>query len=225
MNRRHLLKSGLLSSAALLSLPSLAQAQGFCGRGEKTPRQAKGPFYPVVDQVDTDADLIFVNGSKTQAKGKVVIIEGMLRDQACQPVPGALVEIWQACESGRYDHPSDPNTAPVDPEFQYWGKAVTNVAGIYRFRTIIPGAYPADTDWMRPPHIHFKVSKLGYSELITQMYFKGEEYNAKDLILQNLSKEDQGKVVVEFTKREELPHPVGVFDIQIVKIIRGNSTK
>lgn len=218
MNRRSLLKSGLFTSAALLTLPTLTQAQEACVRGEKTPRQVKGPFYPVVEQVDTDADLIFVDGSRNQAKGKVVIVEGVLRNQLCQVVPGALVEIWQACETGRYNHPSDPNKAEMDPDFQYWGKAVTNEKGFYRFRTIIPGAYPADTDWMRPPHIHFKVAKLGYTELITQMYFKGEEYNAQDKILQSLRKADQEKVIVSFGDREGLPHPVGTFDIQIQKI-------
>ena len=128
------------------------------------------------------------------------------------------MEIWQACESGKYNHPSDPNTAPLDPNFQYWGKAVSDNEGRYRFRTIVPGAYPADTGWVRPPHIHFKIARLGYVELITQMYFSGESLNGKDLILQRLKKYDQAKVIVEFKPVADVPHSVGVFNIQIEKI-------
>lgn len=218
INRRSLLKNSLISTAALLTLPLTARTAEQCLNGEKTPTQALGPFYPVVDQIDTDADLIQVSGANKAAKGKIIIVEGRITDQACNPVPGALVEIWQACESGRYNHPSDPNTAPLDPNFQYWGKAVTNKEGQYRFRTIIPGAYKADTSWIRPPHIHFKVSRLGYIELITQMYFSGEQHNATDLILKRLKKSDQRKVIVEFKELEQVPHPIGVFDIQIEKI-------
>lgn len=217
LNRRNLLKTSLISSAALLTLPIIANAGEQC-LDNKTPPQTKGPFYPVIDQIDTDADLILVNGASERAKGQIVIVEGVVTDQNCKPVPGTLVEIWQACESGRYNHPSDPNTAPLDPNFQYWGKAVTDAKGQYRFRTIIPGAYPADTNWVRPPHIHFKISRLGYIELITQMYFAGDSLNSKDLILQRLKKSDQNKVIVEFKSNSQTPHPIGTFNIQIEKI-------
>lgn len=218
MNRRSLLKNGALSTAALLAIPLSAKAAGQCSTATKTPPQTSGPFYPVVDQIDTDADLIMVSGSSAGAKGKIVIVEGIVTDQTCTPVAGALVEIWQACESGRYNHPSDPNTAPLDPNFQYWGKAVSDNQGKYRFRTVVPGAYPANADWVRPPHIHFKIARLGYVELITQMYFTGESLNAKDLILQRLKKSDQAKLIVDFKEVTDAPHPVGVFNIQIEKI-------
>lgn len=218
MNRRNLLKNGALSTAALLAIPLSAKAVGQCSTSTKTPPQSNGPFYPVVDQIDTDADLIMVSGSSAGAKGKIVIVEGIVTDQTCTPVAGVLVEIWQACESGRYNHPSDPNTAPLDPNFQYWGKAVSDNQGKYRFRTVVPGAYPANADWVRPPHIHFKIARLGYVELITQMYFTGESLNAKDLILQRLKKSDQAKLIVNFKEVTDVPHPVGVFNIQIEKL-------
>jgi protocatechuate 3,4-dioxygenase beta subunit len=221
MNRRNLLKLGAGTAATLvgfqaLSATSVAQS---CKR-IMTPRQPEGPFYPAVDQVDTDADLLYVNGSTRAATGEIVIIEGQVKDQHCIPVAGALVEIWQACHTGRYNHTSDPNTAELDHDFQYWGKAVTDKNGKYKFRTIIPGAYPAGTDWVRPPHIHYKVSKRGYLELITQMYFNGNDLlNSKDLILARLSDDLQKEVIVDFKKRADAPHPVGVFDIKIEKLV------
>lgn len=217
MNRRNLIRNSFIGTAALLALPLKGHAADQCLVGT-TPAQTEGPFYPVVDQVDTDADLVILKGANKIADGQVVIVEGIVTDQNCKTVPGALVEIWQACKSGRYNHPSDTNTAALDPNFQYWGKAITDTNGGYRFRTIIPGAYPADTDWVRPPHIHFKVSRLGYIELITQMYFSGESLNDKDLILKRLKKSDQDKVIVKFETKKEIPHPTGVFNIQIEKI-------
>lgn len=218
LNRRSLLKFGAGAAASLVTLNSLtAESAELCSR-ILTPAQTEGPFYPIVDQLDTDSDLIFVQGSNRAAKGEVVIVEGLVRDQNCNPVQGALVEVWQACKSGRYDHPSDPNTAELDPDFQYWGKAVTDQNGFYRFRTIIPGAYPADVGWMRPPHIHYKISKRGYMELITQMYFSGNSLNNRDRILKRLRPEQQNEVVVAFNNVKNLPHPVGTFNIQIEKL-------
>jgi len=219
MNRRNLLKLGLASAGGLLALRN-AEAQTLACKEALTPAQTKGPFYPVVDQLDKDADLVQVQGHSAAAQGQVILVEGIVTDQACAPVAGILVEIWQACESGRYNHPSDPNTAPLDPNFQYWGKAITDAQGKYKFRTILPGAYPADTDWMRPPHIHFRISGKGYRELITQMYFAGEALNSKDLILQDLTPEQQAQVIVDVAPKAGSPHPVGVFNIQIEKIKR-----
>ena len=217
MNRRNLIRNGLISTAALMTIPLKAQTASQC-LDKKTPAQVEGPFYPVVDQIDTDADLIQVTGASTIAKGEIVIIEGVVTDQSCKPVPGALVEIWQACTSGKYNHPSDSNPAALDPNFQYWGKAVTDTQGKYRFRTIIPGDYPANDQWRRPPHIHFKISRLGYIELITQMYFAGESLNDSDLILKRLKKIDQDKVIIQFNVVENISHKIGLFDIQIEKI-------
>ena len=217
MNRRTLLKNSLFSGAALVGASQMAFAKGLCEL-QKTPAQTEGPFYPVVDQVDKDSDLVVVDGAKSSAAGEIILIEGVVQDQFCNPVRNALVEIWQACVTGKYNHPSDENPAQLDPNFQYWGKAVTNAEGFYRFRTIIPGAYPADKNWIRPPHIHFKISRRGYVELITQLYFENEKFNETDLILQRLSKEDQKKVIVRLATNEKTAHPTGIFDINLEKI-------
>ena len=217
MNRRNLLKIGLASAGGMVFLGNAGAATQICNT-LLTPPQTKGPFYPINPQLDTDADLVTLTGHSESARGKVVIVTGVVSDQNCKAVSGALVEIWQACESGRYNHPSDPNTAALDPNFQYWGKAVTNANGQYQFRTIVPGAYPASDDWMRPPHIHFKVSCKGYRELITQMYFADETLNDSDLILQDLTPDEQKEVVVQFVERFDRPHPSGNFDIKIQKI-------
>lgn len=163
-----------------------------------TPPQSQGPFYPGEREFGRDIDLTQVPGSPRRAIGEVIYVKGRVVDHLCRPVVNANVEIWQACASGRYNSPKDPNSAPLDPDFRYWAETFTNEKGEYMFKTIIPGVYPADDQWDRPPHIHFRVAKTGYRDLVTQMYFKDQPLNDLDLILQNIPGEQRETVVVNF---------------------------
>jgi len=211
--RRNLLKKTLLSIGAM-SIASKSTLAASCGL---TPAQTEGPFYPIKDQLDKDSDLTFVSSKFLRAQGEVIILKGIVLGADCKPVENSLVEIWQACASGKYNHPGDPNPAKLDPNFQYWGRAITNSKGEYSFRTIIPGQYQATSTWMRPSHIHFKVHKRGYEELTSQLYFKGDRFNADDRILQSLSQSDQKNVIVDFIKLDDGPR-VGHFNITIKEI-------
>ncbi len=187
--------TGMLVGGALLT--SIAKAAGL---GSATPAQTEGPFYPVRDQVDKDADMTKVTGHIKSALGERVLLKGKVVDaQTGTPLVGALVEFWQACASGRYNHPADTNTAPIDPDFQYWAQVRTDKNGLFSLLTIKPGAYPADVDWVRPAHIHVKVHQAGYPSLTTQLYFKGDPYNATDKILQNVPAHLRDLVIVDFS--------------------------
>ena len=87
----------------------------------------------------------------------------------------------------------------MDDNFQGWAIIPSGKGGAFRFKTVFPGTYPAAEGWMRPPHIHFKVTKRGYVEVITQMYFPGEELNDIDLLLKRKSNEEQKMMVAEKT--------------------------
>ena len=138
---------------------------------EPTPTQPKGPFYPVAFPDNTNTDLTTLD-NVNYAKGIPAYVQGQVMDaNSGKPIENATVEIWQACVYGKYDHPQDPNPAPADPHFQYYGKDSTTATGKYVFKTIIPGAYPATEDWLRPPHIHYLIKSPGHKELITQLYF------------------------------------------------------
>jgi len=131
--------------------------------------------------LDQDNDLTRLKGQSGTPKGQIVYVMGQVRDRHCRPIEGAVVEIWQASENGRYRHPRDrDNPAPLDPAFQYWGKNVTDKEGRYLFKTIKPGSYQAGRNWTRPPHIHFKVSHGDFRPFITQMYFAGDAHQQRD---------------------------------------------
>ena len=134
----------------------------------KTPRQTTGPFYPYDHALETDADLVQVGGRGTLARGVIAHLGGVVKDHRGRAVPGAVVEIWQCDANGRYHHPRDRRDAPLDENFQGYGRSRTGADGGYRFRTIQPVAYPG-----RAPHIHFTIRGPGFEPLVTQMYVKG----------------------------------------------------
>jgi protocatechuate 3,4-dioxygenase beta subunit len=199
MNRRAALKAslGALTGAVLVGT-SLSEANAKTCR--TVPAQAEGPFYPVSDAGEKDNDLTAVKGRSKGAKGQVAYLYGRVVDDTCMPVANAVVEIWQACYSGKYNHPGDVNTAKLDPNFQYRGISVTDEKGRFSFKTVRPGAYPASSDWVRPPHIHFKVSRRGYHEVTSQLYFAGDALNDKDFLLQRLDSDAQKAVTIDFKK-------------------------
>jgi protocatechuate 3,4-dioxygenase beta subunit len=215
LRRRHFLQWTASSlGAAFLSLRANAADQCV-----ETPAQTAGPFYPGENKFAVDNDLTILSGATAAPIGQVVHIQGIVQDEMCAPISGVQVEIWQACASGRYNNSTDPNTAPLDPNFKYWGETVSDKDGKYSFKTIIPGAYPADTDWERPPHIHFRLSKRGYHELITQMYFKGDPLNDIDKILLAVPAQLRGDVIVDFQPNpSELTSKIGTFNITMLKV-------
>jgi len=150
-----------------------------------TPSDSQGPFYPITPQKDKDFDLTQVEGVTGVAKGTIVNIRGKILDENLTPLENVTIDMWQANAAGRYHHPHDTSLAPIDKNFQGWAIVQSGMNGTFNFKTIIPGAYKASGTWIRPPHIHFKISKIGYHELLTQMYFPDNELNEKDFLLQS----------------------------------------
>jgi protocatechuate 3,4-dioxygenase beta subunit len=171
----------LAATGACASLVAVSRAAAAADTLRRTPTQVLGPFYPLDKPLDDDADLTSVKGRRGRAAGQVIHVMGRVLNVAGAPVKGATIEVWQANSHGRYTHPGDHNTAPLDPNFEGYARLTTDAAGRYRFKTIKPAAYPAGS-FMRPAHIHFDVAGK-VNRLITQMYFPGDPFNEDDLVM------------------------------------------
>ncbi|PHS11968.1 MAG: protocatechuate 3,4-dioxygenase [Blastopirellula sp.] len=203
-NRRAFITSGAVGGT-LGMLASAADA------GMPTPKETAGPFYPVMVQKDKDFDLTIIEGHKKSAKGQAIMIQGQVLDTNGKPIEDATVDLWQANAAGKYRHPHDPNPVPIDENFQGWAIVPSGKEGKFQFKTIIPGAYPASKTWMRPPHIHFKVSKRGFVEIVTQMYFPGHKLNEPDRLLNRKTAAEQKMMIAKKT-----PGDIDVYAYNIV---------
>jgi protocatechuate 3,4-dioxygenase beta subunit len=158
-----------------------------------TPSQTIGPFFALGLAEGNEADVARRDPNGPAAQGEPIVVSGRVTDVQGRPVRKALIEVWQANQWGKYEHPDDVTDAPLDPNFKGWGRMLTDADGRYRFRTIKPGAYPNPgyDNWMRPPHIHYSIFAAGVMQrLITQVYFPGEALNDIDPILNGI--EDLG---------------------------------
>jgi protocatechuate 3,4-dioxygenase beta subunit len=197
MNRRSFIKTGAIGSLTLGVAGHAVVNGDILVLSQPTPAEIKGPFYPVIVQKDKDFDLTKVQGRNMEALGERIIIQGNIFDTEGNPIEEATVDVWQANAAGKYSHPHDSNAAPVDDNFQGWAIVLSSKDGGFRFKSVLPGIYPVGDGWSRPPHIHFKVTKKGYIELITQMYFPGHLLNEVDRLLQNKSIEEQQLMIAE----------------------------
>lgn len=178
-HRRTFLRRALLGSAVLFT------ARGaFAEELILTPRQTEGPYYPDKMPLDTDNDLLILNDRITPAVGEITHLHGVVMDHKGQPVPNALVEIWQTDNHGSYIHSQGGNREAdnkKDANFQGYGRFLTDRQGRYYFRTIKPVVYPG-----RTPHIHCIVSKGAKPMLTTQCYINGHPNNAGDGLLRGI---------------------------------------
>lgn len=182
--RRAFAGAGLASAGLFLT----SGARAFAAR-VPTAESPMGPFYPMAHPTDSDVDLTWVKGRSARAAGQVIEISGRVYDVKGNPLPGATLEVWQANAAGRYDHPSDPATAALDPNFQGYATLQTDAKGDWRIITIKPAGYDSPIGH-RPPHIHFDL-RSAKTRNVAQMYFPEDaEGNAKDQLYKALKAEE-----------------------------------
>ena len=152
-----------------------------------TPPQQEGPYYTVDKPADRDNDLTVLDGAAGAPAGEVIEFGGVLFDRNGRAIPNATIEIWQTDANGAYLHPNDPSTAQRDMNFQFYGEAVTDENGAYRFRTIFPGEHEP-----RPRHIHFKVKLDGETLITSQFYFASDNSGQPDPLIISLTPGEDG---------------------------------
>jgi protocatechuate 3,4-dioxygenase beta subunit len=144
-----------------------------------------GPFFR------EDAPTIGLGESIARhAEGPELLLYGQVVDAAGQPVPGAVVDIWQTDADGLYDlQANDPSVMDMR------ARLTCDAEGRYHLRTLRPIGYSIPMDGpvgemvrrqgrhgFRPAHIHLLVAAPGFRELVTALYLGDDPHVDSDTV-------------------------------------------
>jgi protocatechuate 3,4-dioxygenase beta subunit len=91
------------------------------------------------------------------------------KNNNCEPLAGAMVDIWHCDKDGYYSEYGGTGSQSANFTAYHFlrGRQATNTDGLAAFASIFPGWYPG-----RAPHIHVHVyDSSGKSLLVTQIAF------------------------------------------------------
>lgn len=152
-----------------------------------TPSQTVGPFFHVnLTRVENCVRCI----AGPRVKGERVWLQCRVLDGAGEPVPDAMIEIWQADAQGRYYsvdavHDSAVLKSEDDPGWRGFGRMATDEDGSCEFETIKPGRVPGSSGNLQAPHIEVAIFARGMlKQLFTRIYFAADPANREDAVLQ-----------------------------------------
>ncbi|MDF3148953.1 MULTISPECIES: intradiol ring-cleavage dioxygenase [unclassified Streptomyces] len=145
-----------------------------------------GPFHMTASPVrELGANIDLVGG------GEPCVVSGRVLSRDGGPLPGAVVDVWQADGNGFYD----VQQPDVQPPGNGRGLFTADDEGRFWFRTCVPSPYPIPTDGpvggllraagrhpYRPAHIHFIASAEGHAPVTTHIFVAGSDYLDSDAV-------------------------------------------
>jgi protocatechuate 3,4-dioxygenase beta subunit len=152
---------------------------------EATGASLLGPFFrESTPQFEHGASI-----SDVKKGGQEIVLYGRITNAQGQPLPSAMLTVWQTAADGRYDIQNS-----ID-EIDCRGIFRTDANGNYLVRTVRPLGYYIPLDGpvgqmviaqkrhgKRPAHIHFLVAAPSYRELVTALYIAGDEHLDDDVV-------------------------------------------
>ncbi len=171
-----------------------------------TPATVLGPFH-----IDGSPEVGFAGDMSQGLPGVPLYVSGTVRGLDGTPVPGAVLDVWQADEDGAYEA-----QLAVD-EARLRAKYAAREDGSYCIRTIAPKGYSipmdgpvgaliqqTDISHFRPAHVHFLLNVPGYRPLITHLFEEGAQYLDSDVVFGT-----KQELVVGYEHHEPGPTPDG----------------
>jgi protocatechuate 3,4-dioxygenase beta subunit len=198
--------------------------------GRSTESTVLGPFHMVESPSrELGADIAL------DGKGEPCLVTGQVTGPDGEPLPGALVDVWQANEDGFYD----VQQPGVQPERNLRGLFTADGQGRFWFRSIVPRYYPIPDDGPvgellaatgrhpnRPAHVHFIVSAPGYRTVTTHLFVDDSPYLDSDAVFGVKESLVRAFPVVDDPARAAgvgLPNPFRTvhFDVALLRDDRG----
>jgi protocatechuate 3,4-dioxygenase alpha subunit len=151
-----------------------------------TPGQTVGPFFGYALPYDGGSELV------PTTHPEAIRFHGRVFDGAGDPVPDALLEIWQAGPDGVI--PREAGSLHRDGfTFTGWGRAATDNTGHYSFSTLVPRPTVAGA----APYVAVTVFARGLlNRLLTRAYLPGDDAAlAADPLLADLEPADRATLM------------------------------
>ncbi|SEQ89247.1 hydroxyquinol 1,2-dioxygenase [Lentzea xinjiangensis] len=171
-----------------------------------TPATVLGPFH-----IDGSPELGFGGDMSDDVTGTPLYVTGTVRSLDGSPVPGAVLDVWQADAEGAYEAQLDVDEARLRAKYR------AREDGAYCVRTIAPKGYSIPMDGpvgeligqtaishFRPAHVHFLLTAEGHEPLITHLFEEGAEYLDSDVVFGT-----KQELLVRFEHREPGTAPDG----------------
>jgi hydroxyquinol 1,2-dioxygenase len=206
----------------VLGISMLVETINERGAPGATQSTVLGPFHMTESPRRELGDTIDLVG-----QSEPCVVTGQVVDPDGRPLPGAVLDVWQADDHGAYDV-QEPDKQPAG---NGRGLFTADADGQFWFRTIVPSYYPIPTDGpvgelldatrrhpYRPAHIHFIVSADGYQSLTTHIFVDGTPYIDSDAVFavkKSLITDFKEVDDPELAARYRVSNPFRLADIQL----------
>jgi hydroxyquinol 1,2-dioxygenase len=174
---------------------------------QATPATVLGPFH-----IDGSPAAPYGFDMSDGIPGTPLFITGRVTGVDGRPVPGAVLDVWQADADGNYE-----SQIPEIDEARLRAKYRTREDGTYCIRTVSPRGYAIPMDgpvgelirrtgisYFRPAHVHFLIDEPGYRKLITHLFQEGGDYLDSDVVFGT-----KDALIVRFAERPPGDAPDG----------------
>ena len=156
-------------------------------RGGGTEGSNLGPFY-LNDAPEKSLGDDLADGRE----GVSILVQGTVRDTLGNPLPGAIVDTWQADSSGTY--PIQEQERGQD-KYDLRGRFAADDQGRYYYTPVLPKPYTVPYDgpvgellragnrhaW-RAAHLHYIVRHKGMRSITTEVFFENTDYIDNDAV-------------------------------------------
>lgn len=123
-------------------------------------------------------------------EGVSILCHGIVRDTLGHPIPGAIIDTWQADGAGTY-----PIQEEGQDKYDLRGIFEADEQGRYYYTTVLPKPYTVPYDgpvgallragnrhaW-RAPHLHYILRAPGMRSITTEVFFEGSDYIDNDAV-------------------------------------------
>ena len=177
-----------------------------------TSSQTIGPFFAYCLTSSEYGYTLVADNSLKSPSGKKIKISGKVYDGEQNPVPDAMLEIWQADPEGTFLAPQSEK----HQSFMGFARVGTGEDGSFLFNTVNPGSLKPIGGVRQAPHINLHVFARGLiNHLTTRIYFSDEAHTYKDPLISLISDDNRKQTLIAEFQEEQAGCAIYTFNINL----------